>query len=145
MTRKHLIPMIGSITVLAVLVAAGCWRYRTPEDRAENAVQRFAGMLDLNQEQTAKLEAMKQEYLARRPEYVKLRRESIDDLKEMLLSPQIDQERLNARREKIESQTDDMIRFMAARFVELHDLLTPEQRSRLAEKLEKGGWRYHHW
>jgi Spy/CpxP family protein refolding chaperone len=144
MKRTCLVPIIGSITVLAVLVTTGCW-HRTPDERAESAVRRFAAALDLNAEQTATLEAMKQEYLARRPQYDKLRRESIDDLKEMMLSPQIDPAMLNARREKIESQSDEMIRFLAAKFVELHDLLTPKQRSKLTEELEKRDWRHHHW
>ncbi len=131
--------------VLLALVAAGCCHQRTPEQRAERAVQHLVTTLDLDAGQTAKLEKMKEEYLARRPEMVKMREETIHDLKEMMMSPQLDQARLNARTEKMQAHTGDLIRFVSAKFAELHDMLTPEQRSKLAEEMEKYAQRAHHW
>ena len=144
MRRKYLIPIIGLFAVLSALVIAGCY-HKTPEERAEYVVQRLASTLKLDTAQTAKLEKMKEDFLAQRPEMEKMRKESMADIKEMMLSPQLDQARLNARMEKVQAHTSDMIRFVTVKFAELHDMLTPEQRGKLVEEIEKHAERHHHW
>jgi Spy/CpxP family protein refolding chaperone len=145
-TKRHIVFGIGLITALLTLNLSGCfYHHRTPEQRAEHMVQRLVSTLNLDAAQTAKLETMKAAYLARRPDMEKMRKESMQDLKEMMLSPQIDQARLKARTEKIQAHTDDLIRFVAAQFTELHDLLTPEQRSKLIEEMEQHARYGHHW
>lgn len=142
---KYIILITVLLTVLLTLIVSGCWRCKTPEQRAEHAVQHLVTTLKLDEAQTAKLEKMKEEFLARRTDMVKAREESFKDVKEMMLSPQLDQARLNARTEKIQAHADDMIRFVSAKFTELHDMLTPEQRSKLVEEMEKHAQRAHHW
>lgn len=140
---KYLI--LITVTALLAVVVSGCWYHKTPEQKAEHAVQHLVTMLKLDAAQTAKLEKIKEEFLARRPDMVKMREESFKDAKEMMLSPQLDQAQLNARTEKIQSNAGDMIRFVSAKFAELHDMLTPEQRSKLVEEMEKHAQRAHHW
>lgn len=137
--------VIGLLTILLTLVVAGCCRHRTPEQRAERVVKHLVTTLKLDADQTAKLEKMKEEYLTRRPDMVKMREETMKDFKELMLSPQLDQAKLNARREKIQAHTGDLIRFVTDKFAELHDMLTPEQRSRLVEEMEKHAHRAHRW
>ncbi|HSB33765.1 MAG TPA: Spy/CpxP family protein refolding chaperone [Nitrospirota bacterium] len=137
--------VIGLLTILLTLVVAGCCYHRTPEQRAQRAVQHLITTLKLDSDQTAKLEKMKEEYLARRPDMVKMREESFNDLKEIMLSPQLDQARLNARTEKVQAHADDMIRFISTKLAELHDILTPEQRNKLVEEMEKHAKRAHRW
>jgi Spy/CpxP family protein refolding chaperone len=144
MRRRYLFPIIGLFAVLSALVIAGCY-HKTPEERTEGVVQHLVSTLKLDAEQTAKLEKMKEEFLAKRPDMAKMREESIADIKEMMLSPQLDQAKLNARMEKIQAHTSDMIKFVSAKFAELHDLLTPEQRNKLVEEMEKHTKRHHHW
>lgn len=141
--RKYIVIVL--LTALLTLVVAGCCYHKTPEQRAEHVVQHLVTTLKLDAAQTAKLEKIKDEFLARRPDMVKMREESFTDIKEMMKSPQVDQARLNARMEKIQAQTNDLIRFISAKFVELHDILTPEQRSKLAEEMEKHAQRAHRW
>jgi Spy/CpxP family protein refolding chaperone len=145
MEKNKYIILIIVLTALLALVVSGCCHHRTPEQRAEHVVQHLVKALKLDAAQTAKLEKMKEEFLARRPDMVKMREESLKDFKEIMLSPQIDQARLNARREKIQAHTIDMIQFVSAKFVELHDMLTPEQRSKLVEEMEKHAQRAHRW
>jgi Spy/CpxP family protein refolding chaperone len=144
MKRKYVFPIIGLFSVLSILVIAGCY-HRTPEQRAEHVVKYLVSTLNLNAEQTAKLEKMKEEFLAKRPDIQKMRAESMADLKEIMLSPQIDQTMLDARTEKIQAHASDMVKFMSAKFVEIHDMLTPEQRSKLVAEMEKHAERHHHW
>jgi Spy/CpxP family protein refolding chaperone len=142
---KYTILVIGLLTALLTLVFTGCCYHRTPEQRAERVVKHLVSTLNLDAAQTAKLEKMKEEFLARRPDMVKMREESFKDITEMMKSPQIDQAKLNARMEKIQAHTSDLIRFVSAKFVELHDMLTPEQRSKLVEEMEKHAQRAHRW
>ena len=143
--HRNVLLGIGLLTVLLTLIISGCFYHnRTPEQRAEHVVQHLVSTLNLDAAQTAKLEKMKEEFLARRPDMEKEREESLKDLKEMMLSPQIDQARLKARTEKIQAHADDMIRFVSAKFTELHDMLTPEQRSKLIEEMEKYAKCGHH-
>ena len=144
MRRSKYIILITVAALLAVVVS-GCWYHKTPEQKAEHAVQHLLTMLKLDAAQTAKLEKIKEEFLARRPDMMKMREESFKDVKEMMLSPQLDQAQLNARTEKIQANAGDMIRFVSAKFAELHDMLTPEQRSKLVEEMEKHAQRAHHW
>lgn len=141
--NRHVL-LIGSLTALLALVIAGCC-YRTPEQKAEHAIKRMVSALNLDASQTAKLEKMKEEFLAQRPDRQKMREESFRDIREMMLSPQIDQARLNARTEKIRQHTDDMIAFISMKFVALHDMLSPDQRSKLVEEMEKHMKKAGHW
>ncbi len=142
---KYIILIVALLATLLALIVPGCWYHRTPEQRAEHVVQHLVSTLKLDTAQTAKLETMKEEFLARRPDREKMREESFKDIEEMMLSPQLDQARLKARTEKIQARADDMIRFVSAKFTELHDMLTPEQRSKLVEEMEKHAQRAHHW
>ena len=144
MERNKYIMIVFLTVVLALVVAGGCY-HKTPEQRAERAVRHLVATLKLDADQTAKLEKMKEEYLARRPEMVKMREETMKDLKEMMTSPQLDQAKLSARTEKVTMQANDLIRFVSAKFAELHDMLTPEQRIKLVEEMEKHAHRAHHW
>ncbi len=144
MKRKYVFPIIGLFSILSVLVIAGCY-HRTPEQRAEHMVKYLVSTLNLNAEQTAKLEKMKEEFLAKRPDIQSMRAESMAELKEIMLSPQIDRTKLDARTEKIQAHASDMIKLMSVKFAEIHDMLTPEQRSKLVAEMEKHAERHHHW
>ena len=143
MERSYKMSLIG-LAAIAALVMTGC-HHATPEQRAERVVKHLVSTLDLDAVQTEKLQKMKAEFLAQRPDMGKMRAETMVDLREMMLSPKVDEARLNSRREKVQAHADDMIRFVFAKFTELHDLLTPEQRVKLVAEMEKHAERHHHW
>jgi hypothetical protein len=118
MKRSYIISMIGLLAI-AGLVMTGCHR-ATPEQRAERVVQHLVSTLNLDAAQTEKLQKMKAEFLARQPDMQKTHAETLADLKEMMLSAQVDEARLNSRQEKVQAHVDDMIRFVFAKFRELH-------------------------
>jgi Spy/CpxP family protein refolding chaperone len=123
------------LLALSALVVTGC--YRTPEQRAEHFVQHMAKELKLNDTQKAKLEKIKDEFLARRPEMARMREETVKEANELMRSPEIDKAKLDALTAKNQAQSDDMIRFVGEKFVEIHDMLTPEQRDQLVTMIEK--------
>lgn len=123
------------LMALSALVVTGC--YRTPEQRAEYYVQHMAKELKLDDAQKAKLEKIKDEFLARRPEMTRLREETVKEANELMRSAEIDKAKLEALTMKNQTQAGDMIRFISAKFVEIHDMLTPEQRDKLVTMIEK--------
>jgi Spy/CpxP family protein refolding chaperone len=132
------------MTAFLALVIAGCC-HRTPEQRAERVVKHLVETLQLDAAQTEKLGKIKDEFLAKQAGIRNTREESIKEAREMMLSPQIDQAKLNAHIEKTQAQANDLIRFVFSKFAELHDMLTPEQRNKLAGEMEKYASRAHHW
>jgi Spy/CpxP family protein refolding chaperone len=132
------------MTVFLALVIAGCC-HRTPEKRAEHVVKHLVETLKLDATQAEKLEKIKGEFLARQAGMRNTREETMKAAREMMVSPQIDPAALNARIEKTQAQADDLIRFLFTKFAETHDMLTPEQRSKLAGEMEKYASRAHHW
>ncbi len=141
MYRKSLIIVIA-ITALTALVLGGC--YRTPEQRAERMVQHMAKKLDLNDGQKVKLEKIKDEFLARRPDMAKQREETVKEANELMKGDTLDQARLTALSERTQSQIGDFIKFVVAKFSEIHDMLTPEQRAKLVAEIETYHKRGHH-
>jgi Spy/CpxP family protein refolding chaperone len=132
------------MTVLLALVISGCC-HRTPEQRAEHVVKHLVETLKLDAVQTEKIEKIKDEFLAKQAGIRNMREESIKEAREMMMSPQIDPAALNAHIEKKQAQTNDLIRFVFAKFAEIHDMLTPEQRNKLGGEMEKYASRAHHW
>jgi len=123
------------MVILKIII--GGFYYKTPEQRAEDIVQQLVTNLQLDDTQTAKLEKIKYEILARRPEMLALRAETVKEANALMKSPQVDQVKLNALLDKNQKQVDEYVRFIAAKFVEIHDMLTPEQRDKLVVLVEK--------
>ncbi len=135
--------VVLALAVASALVFTGC--YRTPEQRAEHIVKRIASELDLTDAQKAHLDRIKDEFLARRPETAKLREETVKEANALMRSPEIDKAKLNDLTVKNQAQAGDMIGFISAKFAEIHDMLTPEQREKLVSHIEKHEKSGHHW
>lgn len=100
-------------------------------------VDHMASELKLDDVQKVKLEKMKDEFMARRPQMAREREAVVREANELMRSPDIDKARLNALVEKSKGHADDVIAFVAAKFTELHDMLNPEQREKLVAHIEK--------
>jgi Spy/CpxP family protein refolding chaperone len=131
------------LAALAALVLTACYP-RSPEQRAEYVVKRMATELGLSDVQKAQLEKIKDEFLARRAEMPKLRAETVKEANELMRSVEIDKARLNALVTKTQAQANDMISFVTAKFTEIHDMLTPEQREKLVKHIEEHMQHGHH-
>ncbi len=126
--------------IFSTLAVLGC--QRSPEQRAERIVNHISEKLDLNEAQKAKLNAIKDEFMAKAPAMKKSREETFNEVIALMRSPKIEPEKVTALVEKNKAQADDVIGFILTKFVEFHDMLTPEQREKAAVELEK--WREHH-
>ncbi len=131
-------PLLVFAVLIIALTVAGCYR-KTPEQRAEKIVNAIEKKLDLNETQKAKLEAMKQEFLAKAPAMKKTREESYDQLIGLMRSPSIDPGVVTSLVDRNKAQADDLIGFLFAKFTQFYDMLTPEQREKAAKEMER--WR----
>jgi Spy/CpxP family protein refolding chaperone len=126
--------IIVAVITIAVLILSSC--YRTPEQRAEHVVKYLAAELKLDDSQKAQFEKIKDEFLARRPGMIKMREETIKEANELMRSTEIDKTRLTALEEKNQTQMNDIMHFVFAKFTEIHDMLTPQQREKLVAMIE---------
>jgi Spy/CpxP family protein refolding chaperone len=131
-SRKY---MIVAVAAVAALTLISC--YRTPEQRAEHMVTKLATELKLDSSQTAKLEKIKDEFLAMRPGMINMRIETVREANDLMRGAEIDKARLNALVDKNQAKMNEMVRFVAEKFTEIHDMLTPEQREKLVMMIEK--------
>lgn len=131
---KRIFALLGAAGAIVLLLAACA---RTPEEKAERMVTHIAHKLDLNAAQQAQLNKIKDEFLARRPEMIKTRNAGFEDAVALMKSDRLDEAKLATLRDRTISGTDDMVRFLFAKFTEFHDMLTPEQRAKAAEMMVK--------
>jgi Spy/CpxP family protein refolding chaperone len=143
MLRGKTAVMVVMAALLALVIAGCC--HRTPEQRAEHVVKHLVKTLKLDAVQTEKIEKIKEKFLARRPDMIRTREETVKEANELMRSAEIDKAKLDALAAKRRTQANDMVGFIASKFTEIHDMLTPEQRNKLAGEMEKYANRAHHW
>lgn len=127
-----------SILAIGALVIGGCaHRYKTPEQRADYFMQKITKKLDLNDEQKARLDIIKDEMLAVRKEMQSKREESRDTVRDLLNAPRLDQDTavaiVNGHVKDISVQAPRIIAALGG----FWDSLNPEQQAMVREKMEK--------
>lgn len=137
----------------AVLVAflgvffSGCSRmhfcHPSPEKRADYFVKHITKELDLNNEQKARLNKIKDEVLAK---FKEAKAEKADMHNKAVAL--IKQEKLDAATlDKFISEKEDKFKkikpFMIEKIIEFHSMLTPEQKVKLVEEMEKIHKKHH--
>lgn len=133
----------GVLAVAAIigLALSGCGRYgwhnKTPEKRAAYVMEKLSSELDLTKEQRVKLEEIKNVIVAAvkdaRKDEAKVHKDALGLLrKEKVTSGEIE-EFFNSR----EAEYRKIKPVIIGQLKEFHDMLTPEQREKLALLAEK--------
>ena len=127
-------------------ITAGCHSPRadwhSPEKRAEWIVERTSKELNLNEQQRAKLNSIKNDILAKRNDFESIHSGILDEVLSEVKSETLNQEKLNKAFESREAKFKEMRSFLVSKFAEFHDMLNAEQRVKLSERLE--ALRKHH-
>jgi len=135
MVKKRLTIVFICVFISAALLFSGC-RSHSPEHKAEFMVDYIAETLDLNDEQRAQLDGIKEEFLAKAREMhaqkEAMRAELMDELRKAEINPEILKGLIAQKR----TQMDEMINLAMTRLGEFHKSLSPEQREKLVAKLE---------
>ena len=139
---KRVMPVaVVGFLVLSGILFGGCIRKRimcsTPEQRAEFIVDRISSSLDLSKEQVGKLNKIKEEILARIKSRPNDREAFHNELIGLVKSDKLDRNMIENFIGKREERMKELKPFLLDKLVEFHSILTPEQRNRIVEKLDK--------
>lgn len=150
MSRKKKI--IGG-SILAILImglfATGCKHRschfsKSPEEKIEYFVEHVSDELDLTESQEIKVKNLAEEIHKKIENQKSSTHEIYTVLLEEVKSNTVDKEKLNSVVDNKLKKFNEMKPFFIDKFAEFHNILTPEQRTELAEKMEKMHKRMRH-
>ncbi len=140
MVKKGLYLAVVSILLSGVWIISGCG-HRSHGERAEWMTEKIASKLELNEAQKKQLNSFKDELMDKKQQLRASRSTIEGELIAQLQSEKIDQEHLKEVIAKEEAKLDEMASTFVTQLTEFHDSLTPEQRIKLIEMVEK--WKDH--
>lgn len=133
MTRK--VFYIGA--AVAVVVGLLSWgigyAYRSPERRMAWVAKR----LNLDEQQTAKLQAVHEAMLQAREQFHKERTELFEEIATQIKSERLDEAKVLQLLEQRQALMSQIAPQVVAKVAELHASLTPEQKVKAVEHLER--------
>jgi Spy/CpxP family protein refolding chaperone len=132
--------LIGTLVVAAVAAGAlsvsACHRHRTPTERADRIAEKVVKELELTGDQTVKLQALKNEFLAAQAEMRKEHEALFDEVLLQVQGDQLDQGKLLQLMERHHALQARLAPNVLAKAAELHAALTPKQKAQAAEQLK---------
>lgn len=135
MVKKRLTIALIGVLVSAALLFSGC-RSHSPDHKAEFMVDYISETLDLNDDQKAHLDEIKEEFLAKAKEMHARKEAMHTEFKAELLKEQIDKQRVKALIAQKREHMTEIFDLAVDRLAEFHTTLTPEQKEKLVAKLE---------
>jgi len=136
--------VLGVVTIASIsgiFFLTGCGGRRgwgvSPEKRADWIATRISKELDLNDTQKNTLNSIKSEILARKLDFRSMNAGAVQAILPQLKSDTLDQAKINSAFQDREAKAKETREFLVAKFAEFHRILTPEQKAKLAEKVEK--------
>lgn len=143
MSRKKKIISISILTVLTLgIITTGCKHRschfsKSPEEKIEFFVEHISDELDLTESQEVKVKSLAEEVHKKIENQKSSTHEIYTVLLEEIKSNTVDKEKLNSIVDNKLNKFSEMKPFFIDKFAEFHNILTPEQRVELAEKMEK--------
>ena len=143
MSRKEKIIGGSLLTILTLgLIATGC-KHRSchfgnsPENKIEFFVEHVSDELDLTETQEAKVKNLAEEVRSKMESQKNTTHEIYTTLLGEIKNNTVNKEKLNSAIENKMNNFNEMKPFFIDKFAEFHNILTPEQRNELVEKMEK--------
>ncbi|MBN8222501.1 MAG: Spy/CpxP family protein refolding chaperone [Spirochaetes bacterium] len=136
-STKRFVLVIGAVLLATVFVYCKPWKNRTPEERAEVIAKRITKELELNQAQMSTLEKIKEEMIAKHKAGKNERDAQFKAMTELVRAQNIDRSKLSALKARHDALRDADEELFLDKVVELHKVLTPEQRAKAADALLK--------
>jgi len=140
--KRILIAVIVFVTLALVLAACGHSRFAgyhgvSPEKRVEWVKQHISDELNLDAAQNAKLDAIAEDLMTRRKKMAPEREKGRLELAALVRTDTLNRADLEQLVDKKRAHIEEVIDVVMDHAVEFHQMLTPEQRTLLAEKIEK--------
>jgi periplasmic protein CpxP/Spy len=129
---------IGTATLaLFILSTVNCFKEKNFEARVEKIANKISKHLDLNDKQKVELERIKKEIIEKKKSLrEKSPNESREQLIGMIRTEKMDLAKAKATMDISYANRKEMGDFMIEKLVEFHAILTPEQRTKFADKME---------
>ena len=135
MVKKSLTIALICVFISTALFFNGC-RSHSASHKADFMVDYISEALDLDDNQRAHLDGIKEEFLEKAKE-MHARKEAMHaEFKAELLKEQIDQKRIKELIAQKHEHMNEIIDLAVERLAEFHATLTPEQKEKLVAKLE---------
>jgi hypothetical protein len=129
--------LFSAVMLLAAITLLPACNLQSPEQRAELAVKKISYDLDLNDNQKAKLNEVKQAYLDSRKANEGARDKHFNDIKQLLLSEKIESSKVKPLMTDRQKMWDKAFDSILPKFTEFHSSLTADQKRKAVEMLEK--------
>jgi len=135
MLKKGLTIALIGVFVSGALIFTGC-RSHSHHGKAEFMIDYIAETLDLNNEQRAQLNGIKDEFIAKAREWHAQKEAMHAAFMAELRKEEISRETLDGLIDQKRAQMDEFINLAMDRLVEFHRTLSAEQREKLVAKIE---------
>ena len=133
---------IGALVLAGALVGAGCHRHHTPAERAAWMTNKIAKHLDLDDQQKAKLMAVRDELMAARAESQQEHKAIMEDVVAQVQSDRLDQAKLTQLMDRHQAEQKRVMQRVLPKVAEWHATLRPEQKAEAVEHIRKWMDRY---
>ncbi|MBM4256148.1 MAG: periplasmic heavy metal sensor [Deltaproteobacteria bacterium] len=140
MKRKLLVIIAGVATVIGAL----SWGAYAHRGHGRHGVEWVAKRLNLDEQQKVKLEAIHQAIKQARQEFRNERTQLFDEIVAQIESNQLDQTKVLQLFEQRQAALSQVAPQIVARVAELHATLTPEQKTKVIDHLERMRERMQH-
>lgn len=141
MKKRILILSTVGLVVLGTAFAVGATKSHSgwcgSHGDGHRKIDRIAEKLDLNETQKAKLQAVQESFQEARQAMSQARTQTFDEVLDLVSSDTLDQSRVQGIVKRHQSIVEDFSPKVTAKIADFHAVLTPEQKSRAAEFLQK--------
>ena len=134
--------VVGTLVLAGALVGAGCHRHHTPSERADWMTSKIAKHLDLDDQQKAKLMAVRDEMVAARAESQQEHKAIMEDVIAQMKSDRLDQAKLTQLMERHQAEQKRVMQRLLPKAADWHATLRPEQKAEAVEHIRKWMDRY---
>jgi len=124
---------------MTVLTASACrnWKHKSPEERADWVTKRINKELELSEPQKQTLDAIKTDLLAKHAAEKPERDAQLKQFTELMRKDTVDAVKLAELKKKHQQMRDRAEEHFLTKLVEFHKVLSPEQRNKSADLLQK--------
>lgn len=136
--NKHFMRAAVSMAILVGLLGtSACFRHHSPAERADWMTGKIAKRLDLDDQQKAKLAAVKDELLAARAESQKERRANMEEVVAQVKSDRLDEDKVAQLIERHQAGQTRMMQRVLPKVSEWHASLRPDQKAEAAKMIQR--------
>ena len=134
--------VVGTLVLAGALVGAGCHRHHTPAERADWMTSKIPKHLDLDDQQKAKLMAVRDEMVAARAESQQEHNAIMEEVIAQVQSNRLDQAKLSQLMDRHQAEQKRVMQRVLPKVAEWHATLRPEQKTEAVEHIRKWMDRY---